>query len=507
MSFFSFLIQKKFPNHEVRKTLFQGPLTLLRLMFYVLCAGLLILVYILLVKANSTLLVTVPSRGGRLTEGIIGAPRFINPVLASTETDEALSSLIFAGLMKELGDGTLTPELARSYVISPDNRTYTFTLRDKLTFHDGSALTSSDVAFTIEKLQDPLLNPRTASFWQGVSVSTPDEKTVIATLVAPDASFLQDMTIGVLPAAIWQGVADEAFTDPSLNLSPVGAGAFKVAAVESDDMGTPKKILLSRNRKYALGSPLLSSLSIVVFSNQDTLLSAMKNGAIDLTFNLLPETLRDGVVPKSITLTPIETAGIVALFRRDGSAALSNTPLLATLNRFVDKSTIVATVENGYGIPASDVVHIATLEEAQDTLTTLGYTIKDGVLTKDGMGVALGIATLNSSKLVATARALAGQLTALGVMATVLAFDPGTFQNDLDAGTFPLVLSDSASSLPPSYTSVIPLYTPAIVLAADGAAHGIPTNTLQRPTLRYADAMNWHEKTDRVYRWFTKRKQ
>ena len=85
-SFFSFLIKKKFPGADERERLFKGPVTLWRAVFYALFAALLISSYLLLLRLHDTLLVSVPARGGTLTEGIIGAPRFLTPVLAAPET-------------------------------------------------------------------------------------------------------------------------------------------------------------------------------------------------------------------------------------------------------------------------------------------------------------------------------------------------------------------------------------------------------------------------------------
>src|ERR1700729_3462502 len=83
------------------------------------------LVYLL----NSSLLVAVPAYGGSLSEGIIGSPRFINPVLAVSDSDHDLTSLVYSGLLRATPDGDYTPDLAQSYTVSPDGKTYTFVLR------------------------------------------------------------------------------------------------------------------------------------------------------------------------------------------------------------------------------------------------------------------------------------------------------------------------------------------------------------------------------------------
>ena len=109
------------------------------------------------VELQGRIMVTEPAYGGSLTEGDIGAPRFVNPLLALSDTDQDLTALTYAGLMGEAPDGSLVPVLAQSYIVSPDGRTYQFTLRNNLKFSDGTPITADDVVFTVQKAQDAAL--------------------------------------------------------------------------------------------------------------------------------------------------------------------------------------------------------------------------------------------------------------------------------------------------------------------------------------------------------------
>ena len=92
-------------------------------------------------KANESFLVSVPTHGGSLSEGIVGLPRSINPVLAFTDIDRDLSELIYSGLMK-YENGKLVTDIAEKCSISDDGLTYTFTLKKDVRFHDGTQLLS-----------------------------------------------------------------------------------------------------------------------------------------------------------------------------------------------------------------------------------------------------------------------------------------------------------------------------------------------------------------------------
>ena len=83
--------------------------------------------------------------GGSFTEGVIGEPRHINPLLSQTnDADRDLVSLIYSGLLKYNENGKLIPALAKSYEISSDGLNYTIYLKDNVLWHDGQKLTADD---------------------------------------------------------------------------------------------------------------------------------------------------------------------------------------------------------------------------------------------------------------------------------------------------------------------------------------------------------------------------
>ena len=91
--------------------------------------------FVLLAKANDLISVEIPAPGGSLVEGSVGTPRFINPLLAASQSDQDLTTLIYSGLLREQKDGSFTPDLASDYDISADGTVYTFHLKPDLAFH------------------------------------------------------------------------------------------------------------------------------------------------------------------------------------------------------------------------------------------------------------------------------------------------------------------------------------------------------------------------------------
>ena len=107
---------------------------------------------ILVGRVNSAFMTEVPASGGTITEGIIGTPTLVNPVLALSDADKDLTSIVYSGLMRKTPEGTFIPDLAESYIVSEDGMIYTFILKKNAKFQNGIAVTADDIIFTIDKL-------------------------------------------------------------------------------------------------------------------------------------------------------------------------------------------------------------------------------------------------------------------------------------------------------------------------------------------------------------------
>ncbi len=167
--------------------------------------------------------------GDTYVEAMIDAPRFVNPLLASSDTDTDLAHLVFSGLTRVDEQGNIAPDLADGWQVSPDGRVYMFTLKPGLRWQDGEALTSDDVLFTLDLLRDEAFpgDPALAAPWRGVRVEVPNRHTVRCTLASSDASFLQFTTLGVLPSHAWANIKSADMPHSDLNQNPVGSGPWR----------------------------------------------------------------------------------------------------------------------------------------------------------------------------------------------------------------------------------------------------------------------------------------
>lgn len=327
--------------------------------------------FALLVKLIDSRLVEVPRHGGMLVEGIIGRPRFINPVIAKSDADRDMTALVYSGLLRGMPDGTLAPDLARNFTISPDGLTYTFTLRDELVWHDGVAITSDDILFTVNRVRDiglAIKSPRRAG-WEGVEVSTPDAKTVIFKLRQPYAQFLENTTMGILPKHIWQNVPDEEFDVSYYNIDPIGSGPYRVKQLVRDEEGLPRYYDLAAFKRYPHGEPFITDLRMQFFGNNEDLAQAYGDGSIDQIHGLTPEAataLEAG--GRNIVRTPLPRIFAI-YFNQSQQPVFVDKAVRQALDLALDKDDVVAKVLHGYGKTISSPLPFLETGDASGTST------------------------------------------------------------------------------------------------------------------------------------------
>ena len=119
----------------------------------------------------------------------------LDPHLAVAAGTKEVMFNVFEGLMKPTSDGDLTPAIAESYTLSDDQKTYTFTLRQGVKFHNGETVTADDVVYSIQRCADATAGePLVPAFKAIESVEKVDDQTVAITLKAPDNEFLAYLT-------------------------------------------------------------------------------------------------------------------------------------------------------------------------------------------------------------------------------------------------------------------------------------------------------------------------
>lgn len=218
----------------------------------------------------------LPAYGGEIVEGLVGQPRFINPVLApASSVDNDLSRVIFAQLLKFDKNLNLVPDLAEKLPeISANQKTYTIRLKPNLKWQDGKSLLADDVIFTINSIQHPDFESPLRTNWSRVKVEKIDDLTITFKLREVSASFLTNFTIGIIPKHIWDGKTANNFRLSDDNLKAIGSGPFIVREIKKTSDGTIKSITLKANDLYHEGRPYLNRIIFKFYPDYEELINA-----------------------------------------------------------------------------------------------------------------------------------------------------------------------------------------------------------------------------------------
>ncbi len=363
----------------------------------------LISMLIILNLLNNKLLVDVPTRGGSITEGIIGMPTLVNPVLALSDADKDLASLVYSGLMRRQTDGTFTPDLAESYTVSPDGLIYTFILKKGSKFQDGYPVTADDVIFTIDKIKDPLIkSPRMG--WNVVTATKKDDYTVVFTLNKSYISFMDNTTIGILPSHIWKDVKDTEFSISPYNIKAIGSGPYKIKSVTKNKDGIPQEYILKSFSDFTLGSPNIKNVTIRSFSNEKDLIKELLSHSIDQAGNISAINASN-FVNKNFNIHTTTLPRIFGMFYNSSNNKIfADSNVVKAFNYALNKQEIIDKVLYGYGtvvespIPGTilkNEINDSTfsIDKANELLEKSGW-----ILGIDGIRVKGGTTTVTKTK-------------------------------------------------------------------------------------------------------------
>ena len=224
----------------------------------------------------------VPALGGTYKEGIVGQPRFINPVYGETnDVDRTLINLVFSGLMTYDKDGGIVKDLAENYTILDDGKTYNFQLKDNVFWHDGKPVTSDDVLFTIKTIQNSDYKSPLRANWIDVDVEKISDKSLKFKLKVPYNSFLENVTVKILPKHIWASISPESFILSSYNLQPIGSGPYKFSDINQLKSGFIQSVDLKNNQRYYGNVAPISNVSFHFFDKKEDLIKSLNSKNID----------------------------------------------------------------------------------------------------------------------------------------------------------------------------------------------------------------------------------
>ncbi len=401
-----------------------------RIIFRIACATSCVAGFFVLFNAYYAATEEVPAKGGSFTEGIVGQPTFVNPLLSSgSDSDESAIELLFPRL------GSLTEE----YVTSPDRKTVSVKLKKDLAWDDGTPLTANDVVFTVETMQDILVRGSGAGAWYGVIAETTNDDEVRFTLREPSAFFESTVrALRVAPHHIFGAIPAANLRLSAYNLEPVGAGPWKFAGMKTERSGFITEMDFVPNPRYAGTEPFMTNFSLRFYPDEESAIAGFNAKEIDGFGGINPDEAKELLVEHRLASISLPRYYAV-FFNPNTHPALKEKTVRQALAYAIDRKKIARDVFSDYAAaaegplaPQTEGYDAAALtapdnaaEAAKTILNAAGWLVnpEDGIryktIGKERIKLAFAVLTPEIPNLLRTMEIVKKDWLAIGVQADV----------------------------------------------------------------------------------------
>ena len=376
-------------------------------------------VFMLFTAATCTRQVASPP-GAELRFGLATEPVTLDPLNpANTADGRSILFNVFEGLVKPDSYGNLIPAIAESYEIDTAAITYIFTLRPGVLFHDGAALSPSDVVFS--------LNTAAMAGFSGfdniAGIDIIEQGKIRVSLKEPDTEFLPYLTIGIVPE-----------NNPDRERNPIGTGPFII-----ENYSPQQSLILVKNPHYwQSGIPRLDTVRLIFSADSDALLRGLLGGNIEganITGAQLPQ-----LDPSQFDIFPFNSNMVQLLALNNAFPPMDDLRVRRAINYALDINGIIDAAFFGQGSPSGSPI-IPGLKNVYDESLRDPYP-RDiekarGLLAEAGFpnGFPLEIAVASPFTMhVDTAQVIVSQLREAGISATIRLVDWATWLSEVYRG-------------------------------------------------------------------------
>ncbi len=294
-------------------------------------------------------LITIPAPtiGGDFQEVIVGAPRYINPLFATSDSDRTLTHLIYLPLCDTQSRGAAA--IAESCDIV-DNKRATIKIAHR-TWDDGTPITASDITFTLERIQ----NKDTHSPWYALAtrftVNATDANTVIITAKSPTPELQTLLSIGPLPEHIWKSVDADKMRSNTLNLKPIGSGPYRLARLLADSDGAPQNLTLDAVTSFAPRRAYIDEINFRIADDDASARELFRTRQVDTIF-LYDPAVAEELLKRDVNRFELTSPTVVSLFFNPSRGALLRKKDIRTaFSLALDRARIVKNALHGNGVP------------------------------------------------------------------------------------------------------------------------------------------------------------
>ncbi len=375
--------------------------------------------------------------------GQVAEPASLDPHAVTAVNDFRINVNLYDGLVRYDDDSlNVEPALATDWTVSDDGLTYTFTLREGVTFHDGSTFDADAVVFNFERMLDedhpyhgtgPF--PLAGQFYGNLdSIVANGSSEVVMTLSSPFAPFLSNLAypsgLIISPAAVMEHGQD-------VGRNPSGTGPYRFVEWRSNE-----RVTLERNADYWDGPPPVSGVVFRPIVEATTRVNELFTGGVDLIVEVPPDELAG--LRADANYTVYEQAGphVWFLILNLLEAPFDDVRVRQAANHAIDRQSLVddvlqgtATVANSPTPPAFGSAHNPDItgydydpERARQLLAEAGY--------PDGVDVTFYVTEGGSGMLdpVPMGEAIQADLRAVGINASIQTYEWNSFLGEVNPG-------------------------------------------------------------------------
>jgi peptide/nickel transport system substrate-binding protein len=287
-----------------------------------------------------------PKTGGTLRVGLQADPAELDPHLTSLTAAWHVIEHVYEGLVRTSPTLEPEPSLAESWDISDDGITYTFAIRQGVTFHNGREMTSDDVKYSLERILDPATASANASDLASVAaVEAPDLATAVITLKSADSSFLAKLmgsSIAVVPK-------EEVEANGDLKLTMVGTGPFRFVEYVPNT-----RVTLERNGEYwDSGKPYLDGLEMLIIPENTSRRTALVSGDVDLIEYAPVQDLPIFEADSSLMVTGDQNTNIRYMAINISRQPFDKLEVRQAIAKVIDREPIIQAAVFGGGTPTN----------------------------------------------------------------------------------------------------------------------------------------------------------
>ena len=333
----------------------------------------------------------------------------LNPIVSTDQNaNELIYYLLFTPLVTYDADFRPAPGMAESWVLS--DSAVTFQLRDDLTWHDGTSVTSRDVAFTFERAKDPdSASPIAAAYLANVaSVEILGEYEVRFHFSAPHSEPLEDFFWPPAPAHLLEDVPSSELLRAPFNRAPVGNGPYRFVRWDVN-----QQLVFTANLDYPPGlggPPEIADVVYRIIPDQTTMLAELLSGGIQMDGPLAPSDAARIGNAENLQLLSFPWRQFAYVGWNTRRPQFADPAVRRALAMAIDRESLVQTVLEGYGTQASGPIppwhryapDLAPLphdvEQARALLEAAGWRDSDGDGIRERAGVRLSFELLANQR-------------------------------------------------------------------------------------------------------------